>query len=269
MELDTKPLHPSEESPTLGIIIKYVFVVWSVVLILMGASAFGAGVWILMDEKYSLNLIQAVTSVLVFSGGMLFILGFLATCAALLEHKGMLIVYIVILMVLLCSQGTASVIMVVKWKAIENELNENLVKNVEENYDGKVKSASVFSAALDWTQVTLYCCGINKFSEFQKAKNWKARETKMVPETCCILTNRDKFFLKEKPKVKVRTCPQDPTATDSYISTPCFNGIKELLMEKWKLFLGVLCVVLIFEVSGVVFSSFILWKIHKKELEIV
>ncbi|XP_041360675.1 tetraspanin-18-like isoform X3 [Gigantopelta aegis] len=216
----------SEKRQTLKKIFKYIFSICSLLLVLVGAVLVGLGLWPLLDKEYMAILSEAgldasasIILVVTAGGGILFIVGFLGCCGAVMEKTTMLCFYINIVLFILMGQILAVILLMRMKEEIATALNINLVKTLKKEYDRKTDIDNVFSAALDWVQVTFYCCGINNYTEFKTASNWKDKNTKVVPETCCVITNRDEFSSDYVAHTKDPACTSKPTASNSYIST--------------------------------------------------
>ncbi|XP_041352036.1 tetraspanin-18-like isoform X2 [Gigantopelta aegis] len=235
-------------------------------LFLIGAVSICIGIWPLVDKKpmvvlatapsdhefqlgASVGLLTAAIT-LISCGSILILMGFVGCCGVYLEIKWLLCLYVNMLMFLLAGQAVAVALLVLNRDKIETDLKENLVKNLKNHYG--LTDTTEFSAAMDWAQVNFYCCGISNYTEYEMTKWWNDKNNRSVslsvPETCCILDNREKFFSENVATPKDPNCTEKPNFINSYIGSPCFAEIKKWLLDRVGIIMAVAYSIVAFQV---------------------
>ena len=120
-------------------------------------------------------LYQAAVIVMVVSG-LIVLLSFLGFAGVLLGNQAMLNIYTASLFLVVFMQiSTLFVIYAYQLQMqqyVQKNLREQLLKSMEEHYDGRFNSPHPFSVALDYAQVYFGCCGITGYIDFKKTR-WK------------------------------------------------------------------------------------------------
>ncbi|XP_041352039.1 CD9 antigen-like isoform X5 [Gigantopelta aegis] len=105
---------------------------------------------------------------------------------------------------------------------------------------------------IKWLLCLFYCCGISNYTEYEMTKWWNDKNNRSVslsvPETCCILDNREKFFSENVATPKDPNCTEKPNFINSYIGSPCFAEIKKWLLDRVGIIMAVAYSIVAFQV---------------------
>lgn len=257
---------------------KYILFVINFLFFILGAAAFGLGIWALVD-KNKMNvltkvgaddsdfnvtgLLESAAIVLLVGGGAILLIGFLGCCGAMKQNKCLLGLYAFFLIIILIVELAAIIIAAVFQGKVQDELKDFLKKNINTTYEGKIDTKEEFSLGLDYAQVYFQCCGIDSYKEFQGATKWNHTADVIIPETCCKLEDKDEYLKDQKAVLKDKKCPTSPTGTNSNIDKPCWDSIESYLKDRIAIVIGIAAGIVALEVVCVIFTCCIISELRK------
>ncbi|WAR16246.1 TSN5-like protein [Mya arenaria] len=235
---------------------KYILFVINFIFFVLGAAAFGLGIWALVD-KNKMNvltkvgaadsnfdvtgLLESAAIVLLVGGACILVIGFLGCCGAFKQSQ-----------CLLC--------------LVTTEVKGFLKDNIKTTYQGKVDTNEEFSIGLDYAQ--FQCCGIDGSQDFNNATKWNRTATDpskgpmVIPPTCCKM-NSDKFLKDQVAELEDTDCPWVPTTTNSNQNKACWDSIEKYLKDRISVVIGIAAGILVLELICVVFACCIISAIRK------
>lgn len=252
--------------------IKYILFVVNFLFFVMGIAAVALGIYALvdnddmnaltkidgdgkLDEFNAVGLLQSGAIVLIVGGACLLILGFLGCCGAIKEVKCLLATYSAIVVVIIIIQIAAAGVAIAFRGRVTDKLKEGLKNGIKKNYDGNPTSDNAFSRAWDFAQVKFECCGVDNSSDFMDSPWSKNVSGVNVPDTCCELADRDKFFDDNVVVLKNKSCPTLPVGTDNkFTAEPCYNKVEDWIKERAGIIIGIALGIVVIEIIAVVFA---------------
>lgn len=260
--------------------IKYVVFFVNFLFFVVGCAAVGLGIYALVDKNdmealtkidsdgkledfNARGLLQNGAIVLIVGGACLLVLGFLGCCGAVKEVKCLLALYAGFIILILIVQVVAAGLAIAFRSRIEDKLQEGLQKALLDYYDGMHNSSDTFSRAWDFAQVEFGCCGVNSTADFMYTKWYNSTRSPAgttqgpkVPPTCCELKNKDAVLEDNKaPELKDSTCQnKDPADTNPFTSVPCYEKIRDWLLNRAAIIIGIAFGIVAIEILAVVFA---------------
>lgn len=257
---------------------KYILFVINFLFFLLGAAAFGLGIWALVDKNKMnvltrvgadnsnfdvIGLLESAAIVLLVGGAAILLIGFLGCCGAMKQSQCLLCLYAIFLGIILIIELAAIIIAAVYRGKVEDELKDFLKKNINDTYQGKIDTNEEFSLGLDYAQVYFQCCGIDSYKDFEGATQWKHNATEKIPLTCCKLKDKDDFLKNQKAELVDNNCPYNPTPTNSNIEKPCWSSIESYLKDRISIVIGIAAGILCLELICIVFACCIISALRK------
>ncbi|XP_072391470.1 tetraspanin-9-like [Diabrotica undecimpunctata] len=241
--------------------IKYLLCAFNFIIFLSGTAILGVGLWLKIDKNSFIGLLKIVpyeqvqdftkpgviehlSYLLMGIGGIMFIVSFLGYCGAMRESQCMLTTYGLLLLVILILEITAGCLAIIYKGTAETEV-KNVLKTSLSKYYSNSENGSAANLAWDGLQMSLKCCGVDDYADYQKNENW-AKGDKVIPESCCVLN--------ENKKPKVSTCTYSPNEVNSYYSKGCYKEVINWIMSNLNMVIIVLVVFGVVEILGVLLS---------------
>ncbi|XP_072172240.1 CD151 antigen-like [Diadema setosum] len=219
-----------------GTFAKIVLFVVNFVFWLTGVAVLGIGIWVSVDRGTLefLNLFEdPLFKIMGYSmigiGGFVTLLGFIGCFGACHEHKWMVWLYFVIVLLLLLVEVVATSLLVAFRTEVETFVNSKLGETIKTQYDEENRKGT--TGAIDVMQNMLQCCGNTNYTDWQDSL-WYENENpenvtavKYVPQSCCKSTEDNK--LRDRAQ-----CQEDDSAVNSErFSTGCFHAMYSRLLE--------------------------------------
>ncbi|CAH1772214.1 unnamed protein product [Owenia fusiformis] len=269
--------------------------VFNILFFLLGATALGLGIFVLVDKAQLTyltklggvnqvdvpGLLETSAYVLIAGGGLVFIIGFLGCCGAWKEVRVFLIVYaIMVLLILLAEIGAGVVAFLFRDKAI-TELKSFLNETIVYKYEGQLTTSEPFSLAWDLAHVTFDCCGINNSTDFDVASAWNRSYTlttnnisstvnMVIPPSCCRFTDKSLYPSNIGSLTFVNdTCPIAPTTSNSWLNTGCYQTIYDFVLQNAYIIIGIGIGIGVVEIVGIVAACCLARAIKQKENDVV
>ncbi|KAK7091950.1 tetraspanin-18B-like [Littorina saxatilis] len=244
----------------------------NLLFVVAGIASMAVGGWVLIyrEEVRVLTLIDVATNdlgllqnaaiLLVTSGIVIFVLGFMGCRATFRDQKCYRVVYIGL--VLLCCVITvvACVLAFVYRDQVEDKLLTHLEKKLKTEYQGFTSSKVDFSQALDYAQVDFGCCGVQSHKDYEEAMSWTVRNSAVVPPTCCVMSDKEAYLDDRFITLEDTSCVTVPTATNSYIEKPCYNELKDWMEEQVTIVGGIAIGTIVLQLLSVLFLVAIMKK---------
>ncbi|XP_033726994.1 tetraspanin-1-like [Pecten maximus] len=237
--------------------LKYLLLAFNLIICIVGIAALVVGIVSMVGDsnlfsllKLSLDqstLVQSSSVIIIVTGVILFLIGFIGCCGAYKESVCMLGIYAAVVIIIIIIEIAGIAVAAAFQSKVTSELKSGLKKHIMEDYDG-TGAMDTFTFFVDQTQVQFDCCGVDSYTEFVNATKWN-RGNATIPLSCCILTNKDDYPENpSKATAKNQTCQQSPDSTNSNINKSCYNSIKDFAMNNARNIIIVGVVVLIVEV---------------------
>lgn len=251
---------------------------------LIGLGTVGLGVWALLDDDRILiltevgdsgsfdvvSLIRTGALVLIASGGVAVLIGFLGCCGAVKENNCLLFAYCVVMVVILFVQIAAVVIAAIFQSKVTEDLKAFLKSRLSVQYDGDVKTGDPFSLGLDVAQLQFECCGIDNYMDFLSATRWqdKKNTSDIIPLTCCKFTNKESFY-KDVNSLNMddTSCQTSPSDENSNFRKGCWNAILEYANDKAIYVIAIGVAIGVVEVLCVVVAVCLIQAVRKSDEE--
>lgn len=263
--------------------VKYILFVINFLFFVLGAAAFGLGIWAYVDKNKMAvltkigadnsdfnvtGLLESAAIVLMVGGAAILLIGFLGCCGAFKESQCLLCLYAIFLVVILIVEIAAVIIAAVFKGQVEDKVKTFIKENINSTYQGRIDTNEEFSLGLDYAQVYFHCCGVDSYTEFQGAKQWNKTSSSgqpmTVPPSCCKLKNEDAFYSNPADAVlDDPNCPVSPSDGNSYYKQPCWDAIYDYLNSRIAVVIGIACGIVALEVLCLIFACCIICALRK------
>ncbi|CAH0553802.1 unnamed protein product [Brassicogethes aeneus] len=245
---------------------KYILCCFNFVIFLAGSLVLGIGTWLAVDKNSFIGLskvvpneniqqftqtgvIEQMSYVLIAIGAFMFIVSFLGYCGALRESQCMLSTYGILLLIILILEITAGGLAII-YKTKAEEETRNLLKTTITKYYSGAENGNAVTLSWDHLQANLQCCGVDGYTDYQANSAW-ARQSKVVPESCCVLEpGRDPLVLKPLAS----TCTSSPNDVNSYYKKGCYTALVNMIMTHLNTVIYVCIGLGLVEVLGIFFA---------------
>ena len=193
------------------------------------------------------------------------ILGLVGVCIA---SRWALVAYMYVILSAMVLQGCAmGLALYLKFGFLKN-IEGQMLKTLEVNYDGLLNSTNALSRAFDIVHIRFQCCGVNSWRNFQNTRWFKRQPpgtTRKFPSTCCRLNNPEATL----PKLPLLTedilplrdsqCPfKTPSIANEYTEVPCIGRVLYHLESSATVILALAIGVSFLEVVGLVAAKIVL-----------
>lgn len=168
--------------------LKYVLYVFNFIFWLSGAAILAVGIWTLISKHSYVTLLAsstyvATTYILVATGAIIILVGFLGCCGAWRENRYLLMVYAGFLLLIFLLEAVSGVIAYMYEAALHDELSRSLNDTMLQNYH---KDADM-TEAIDDLQQKFKCCGAEHHEDWAYSV-WRKTNPSLeniVPDSCC------------------------------------------------------------------------------------
>ncbi|KAH3710161.1 tetraspanin-18-like [Dreissena polymorpha] len=256
---------------------KYLLFIINFIFFVLGAAAFGLGIWALADKNKMnvltkigaassnfdvIGLLESAAIVLLVGGACILVIGFFGCCGAIKQSQCLLCLYAIFLLLIVILEIAAIAIAASFRGKVTTEVKSFLKESINSTYQGKVDTNEEFSLGLDYAQVYFQCCGIDSYTDFYGATKWNrtvnTSVTMKIPPTCCKLIDKDAFLKDQKFDPIDKNCPYDPNDTNSNMNKPCWTSIEDYLKSRIGVVIGIAAGILVLEILCVVFACCII-----------
>ncbi|XP_065646391.1 CD151 antigen-like [Hydra vulgaris] len=179
--------------------VKYLLFAFNFIFWGCGTAVLGVGIYsrikakdwssILGNDGYVLS----VANLLIASGAVVMVIGFLGCCGAIKENKTMLASYVILLSLIFLMEIAAGIYAYVKKDKVLISVATNIKNSVIKEYGGSTFVQKGFTDSVDYIQKQLKCCGAETPMDWSSStwyKNIKKNENDttphiVVPNSCC------------------------------------------------------------------------------------
>ena len=240
-----------------ALLILFNFIFW-----LCGAVILGIGIWFLADKDISskIEIVQIDSGdeyfkfaayLFIAFGAFVFIVGFAGMCGAIRGSKCLLGFYIFFVLLIICAEITAAVLLILFRLEVENNIETLLQKNIKERYNDN----SVVRLGWDIVQIEFACCGSIGPDDYKYINNTGFETGQSFPTTCCVLSNKDAAM--EEPSTaapfnKIECFKK--TNTTFYNQGGCKENLKEWALQHSTIIIGVGIGIAVLEIFSIVWA---------------
>jgi len=257
---------------------KYILVFFNILFVVVGAVLAGVGIWALVDSDFGHHIRAATISdassdslvwgsavTLIVVGVLVFLIAFFGCFGACNENPCCLTTYAVIVGILFGIQVLAGIMAFVFKNQIMDQLTGSMNATVHDLYGQEGYSEGTES--WDFMQRSFGCCGaIDGPSEWADSKWYNQQEdpSHVVPVSCCVLTNQNKFNEKPVP-VNETLCYQAVSNStsvekvDDYVHTQgCEPQLRDWIVSNAEILGGVAFGLAFIQLFGMIFACCVL-----------
>ncbi|XP_065646390.1 CD151 antigen [Hydra vulgaris] len=178
--------------------LKYLLFAFNFVFWICGIVVLGVGIYSRIKAKDWSSIlgnddsVLSVANLLIASGAIVMIIGFLGCCGAMKESKTMLASYAVLLILIFLMEIAAGIYAYVKKDKVLKNVATNTKNSVINEYGGSTVAQKGFTDSVDYVQKQLKCCGAETPLDWSSSswyKNFKPKNEStphiVVPNSCC------------------------------------------------------------------------------------
>ncbi|KAL4622821.1 CD82 antigen-like isoform X1 [Arapaima gigas] len=238
---------------------KYFLFLFNLLFFLFGILLLGFGLWVLLDSKSFVTILQESSAslkvgcyVLIVVGSLSMLMGFLGCLGAIYEVCCLLVLYFIFLLLILIAQVTIAVLIYFQQDRLKNEMS-NIVNKIIVDYTGEDKSTENL---WDYIQSTSRCCGWagpGNWTENERVRNGSHT---VYPCSCLDYpsnaTDRKNSGFCESPGWPVYT-------------TGCAYSIEKWVTDNLGVILGICIGVAVIELLGMILSLCLCKNIVKED----
>ncbi|XP_018621199.1 CD82 antigen-like [Scleropages formosus] len=239
---------------------KYFLFLFNLLFFLLGLLVLGFGLWVLLDSKSFVTVLQESSAsikvgcyILIGVGSLSMLMGFLGCLGAIYEVRCLLGLYFTCLLLLLIAQVTAAVLIYFQQDLLKNEMS-GIVNKIIVDYTGQNKSTEV---AWDYIQKTMHCCG------WAGPGNWSEnaviRNSSHTLYPCSCL---DSHSTNSTPHKHSGFCesPNWPVYT-----TGCAYSVEKWVTDNLGVILGICAGIAVIELLGMILSLCLCKNVHQED----
>jgi len=139
------------------------------------------------------NVVLNAANLMIASGVIVSIIGFVGCCGAYKKSPCMLVSYAILIFLIFVLEIAAGAYAYTKKTTVQNDLEKNINVGIKNSYGGTTDADKMLTKAVDWFQKNIECCGVTSYADW-KTSSWyknatkKKDEKREVPHSCCINT---------------------------------------------------------------------------------
>lgn len=162
------------------------FVVWICGIVVFGVGIYSrvkAGEW---EDLVKDASVADAANILIASGAIVMVIGFVGCCGAVKQNRPFLIVYIILLMLIFILEIASGIYAYTKKDDVIASLKSGFQETVDKSYGMDSEADKGLTKSVDWFQEHVKCCGANGVSSWRNS-TWKTEKsgTQLVPKSCC------------------------------------------------------------------------------------
>lgn len=231
---------------------KYLLCFFNFIFFAAGGTVLALSIWLAVDNTSFLILTRVSENdslqefnqpsvmehgayILIVAGGLVFCIGFLGCCGAVLESRVLLTIYGLTIIIIFLLEVTGGALAAVYKAETEEEL-QNFLKLTLKKYYSTQSTANSMTVSWNALMAELKCCGVNNYTDFEHATQWQKNKSEemVMPLACCILKGDPKKF-----NVLDESCVTNPTHENSYFLTGCYGRLMEWVEDHVNLLMGI------------------------------
>jgi len=177
--------------------LKYLLFVVNFIVWVCGIAVFGVGIYSRVKAGDWKDLVKDVdvvdaANLLIASGAIVMVIGFVGCCGAVKQLRPLLVVYIILLVLIFILEIAGGIYAAVKKDDVIASLKKNFGDIVENSYGGTSEADKGLTKSVDWFQENVKCCGADGPKSWNSS-SWVANNKKnagngtyqLFPKTCC------------------------------------------------------------------------------------
>jgi hypothetical protein len=251
--------------------IKYLLFAMNFLYFAAGCAILGVSVWILLERNFisamfGVELMTAVTVILIVAGAVIILVSFFGCCGSLMENKCMIFTYFVFMVILFVVMIAGGVIALVFRSQIGEEVRGTMRQTLQDDYgvrleDGKNRA---ITDAWDRAQEFLHCCSVEdqSWNTYRNSEWYKIQpgvpeaDKPYVPPSCCLRNQWDEYINKEKCQTWTRGPPgkQSGELNEGLHYRGCYYAGKDFAWEYSGYLIGLALGIGISMIAGIAFS---------------
>eukprot|EP00095_Tigriopus_kingsejongensis_P002141 maker-scaffold401_size182380-snap-gene-0.12 protein:Tk02141 transcript:maker-scaffold401_size182380-snap-gene-0.12-mRNA-1 annotation:"cd151 antigen" len=203
--------------------LKFSVSLFNVLFFLSGLILGGLGLWTNLEKHAALlwlssGIYDLVGYILIMAGAIVILTTFLGCCGLIKTSRSLVLTYSIVLGLIFCIEAGAGVLAYLYRQQVNLELADNLSQkfNVEYGLDNST------TQAVDQLQISLECCGVHNFMDWQNSVWFELAERKnnRVPDSCCISPGRYCGVRDHPSNIRYTGCVEqvDKIANSAFIS---------------------------------------------------
>ncbi|XP_068434598.1 tetraspanin 35 [Clinocottus analis] len=241
--------------------LKAMMFVFNGIIFLAGAGILGVGIWVKVDSGSifsflgkiegapdEFNQVINVGYLLIATGLLLLIIGFLGCFGAIHESKCMLMLFFIIVLAVFIAQVAGAVVILV-FRPLANEMFTKLGKAALQNIKKDFGKNPDTTGLWNTTMTTLKCCGFYNSSDFTDSPYY-VNNINHYPPQCCpgLVSSCDQSAAESAPRV-----------------SGCFPKIREMIDSNTMVIVTVGLGVAVLEICAMAVSMILCSKIKSRE----
>lgn len=252
--------------------LKWIVFVFNFIFWLAGVGVLSLAIWFLTrtpivdgeSTDFMGNLVSDSTGVyvLLITGGLMTIVGFLGCCGALRESQCLLGIFFTVLLILFVGEIVAGVWVSQNQAEFRKLVEERLSKLIRTEYDND----EVIRKSFDLLQQRYKCCGVDGYRSWSKteknAQNTANGVSYEVPESCCA--EPGKIVCETTRKIGIGGFVIS-NLTGTIYTEGCASKVEEWLKssDRTKYLIGIGVGILVLELLGMIFSIVLCCAVRK------
>jgi len=281
---------------------KWGLVLFNIIFVLLGIFCLAIGMWVKFDNDSVLaalqrmpesaqeatsnvdiaGLLSSASTLLIIVGASIFGIGFFGCCGAWKEIRLFLIIYAFIVGVVFILEIAGVICFIFFREKVDAYLIPFLTYQLQNGYTQGVHyeagqlvaEGDAASMAWDAIQISLKCCAVTDYSEYQNVTNWVNTYTDgdttindaKVPISCCKMQDPNAFpnDMEDIAFVDMWTCLENPSSENANI-VGCYQSLLDYLNNYSAYCIAIGVLVLLIELCGMVFAFCLYGSVKKAE----
>lgn len=178
--------------------LKYLLFVINFIVWICGIAVFGVGIYSRVKSGEWEDLIKNASvadaaNLLIASGAIVMVIGFIGCCGAWKQNRPFLIIYIILLLLIFILEIAGGIYAYTKKDKIIDDFKDGFQETINNSYGqdtGTNKANKGLTDSVDWFQKNVECCGSAGPSSWNNTKWYNSRKTAngtftLVPDSCC------------------------------------------------------------------------------------
>lgn len=176
--------------------LKYLFIIFNIVIWLIGCGIFAVGIWMQVNRGPYMNLLPShyvfgATAIICITGVVALIIGFCGFFGGIMESRLCMIVYFVFNIVVFAAEISIIAIGFSKKSQLQSFVKRELEYSLLYSHNPDVQSnrREGVDSVIDYIQQDLKCCGVNNYTDWFNHPAWLRKN--FVTDSCCLNMTKD------------------------------------------------------------------------------
>lgn len=172
-------------------LVKYLFIVFNVLVWLLGFGVLTVGIWMHLNRGPYVTLLPnssflSATTLTIAAGVIIFVVGFCGCVGAMMESQCMLVVYFIFVLVIFGLEVTATALGLTYKYKVQTFIRQEVLLSIKQDYDPQLADSQNKGvvAVVDNIQTDLECCGVDNLTDWFYIPAWPDKAN--VPMSCCV-----------------------------------------------------------------------------------